>query len=74
MNETSPCKGCTNRHTACHGSCELYKEWRDRYQAQQKHLEANKNRWGIPWSASRERMIRSNLTKGAILRKQGGSQ
>lgn len=23
-----PCKGCTARRAACHGSCEAYKQWR----------------------------------------------
>lgn len=23
-----PCKGCDDRHTACHGKCEKYIEWR----------------------------------------------
>lgn len=24
----SPCKDCTERHTACHDKCEKYKEWK----------------------------------------------
>jgi hypothetical protein len=24
----SPCKGCTDRHEACHDRCELYQAWR----------------------------------------------
>lgn len=23
-----PCKGCTDRYTACHDKCEKYKEWK----------------------------------------------
>lgn len=74
MNEVSPCKGCADRHTACHGSCEKYKEWRDRYHAQQKYFEANKNRWQSPWTADGERRTRRNLKFGAIGHKQGGVQ
>ena len=64
MNEMSPCKGCTNRHTACHDSCEAYKEWKERYQAQQKHLETYKNRWQAPWTADGERRARGNIKRG----------
>ncbi len=28
--EMSPCKDCTERHEACWGKCEKYKEWRNR--------------------------------------------
>ena len=28
--EMSPCKGCEERHEACLGKCEKYKEWRKR--------------------------------------------
>ena len=28
--ELPPCKGCQDRHTACHGSCDRYKEWKQR--------------------------------------------
>lgn len=73
MNEMSPCKGCTERHTACHGSCEKYKAWADRYHAQQKHLDDMKTRWQIPWSDSRERATRSFLKTGPI-RGKGGMQ
>ena len=55
MNETAPCKDCTERHTGCHGSCEKYKEWQERYRAQQKHLADNRNRWSIPLTSAREK-------------------
>ena len=74
MNEISPCKGCPNRHTACHDSCDAYKEWRNRYHAQQKHLEANKNRYQPLWSAARERAYRDNTSFGGYVRKTGGMQ
>lgn len=28
IRDKSPCKDCTDRHTACHGSCDRYKEWK----------------------------------------------
>ena len=28
--EVSPCKGCTDRFTACHDKCEKYKAWKSR--------------------------------------------
>lgn len=28
--EMSPCKGCTDRFTACHDKCEKYKAWKTR--------------------------------------------
>lgn len=74
MNENAPCKGCPNRHTACHDSCEAYKEWRNRYHAQQKHFEENKNRYQPLWSAARERNYRSNTSFGGYVRKTGGMQ
>lgn len=74
MMETSPCKGCTDRHTACHDSCEAYKEWRDRYHAQQKHYEANKARWLTPWTANRESRVRRDLKFGNSGHKRGGDQ
>ena len=30
IRDISPCKDCTDRHTACHGSCDRYKEWKMR--------------------------------------------
>ena len=35
---TSPCYGCTERHSACAGSCEKYKDWKQRYLAYRKKL------------------------------------
>ena len=74
MSEMSPCKGCTKRHPACHDSCDVYKEWRERHQAQQKYLEKNKHRFDAPWSASRERKYRKYTKLGSSNFKQGGSQ
>ena len=55
MREYSPCLGCEDRHTACHGSCEKYKAWKERDQAQKKHLEDNKNRFCVPLTSAREK-------------------
>jgi len=73
MNEISPCKGCTDRYVACHDTCEAYMKWRERYHAQQKHLEANKARWLAPWSKSREDRTRNYYKHGAGSFK-GGNQ
>lgn len=27
----NPCKGCSDRHAGCHGTCTEYKEWREAY-------------------------------------------
>ena len=53
MNLISPCKGCADRHTACHGKCEAYKEWKDEYQAQQQHYKDYRHRYCIPESEYR---------------------
>lgn len=74
MKETSPCKGCTSRHLACHDSCEDYKAWKERYQAQQKYLDANRSRWQSPWSVATERAVRSGLKFGVGTNKIGGDQ
>ena len=28
IRDDSPCKGCHDRHEACHGSCEQYEIWK----------------------------------------------
>ena len=28
IRDKPPCKDCTDRHTACHDSCDRYKEWK----------------------------------------------
>ena len=28
IRDNPPCKDCTDRNTACHGSCDRYKEWK----------------------------------------------
>lgn len=72
MKEIAPCKDCTEKHLACHDSCEKYKAWKDRYNAQQKHLKNNRHRFDVPWSASREKAVRTYLKLGD--HKMGGDQ
>lgn len=72
MMENSPCKDCTERHTACHGSCEKYKEWLERYHAQQKHLTEMRNRFEIPHTEAREAAVRGYIKSGKRLFNHGG--
>lgn len=55
MIDPNPCKGCTERYTACHDYCEKRKKWLEQYHGQQKHLRENTHRWSPPLSASREK-------------------
>jgi hypothetical protein len=80
MREDSPCKGCTERFTACSDRCPKdargeygHKAWKERYHAQQKHLEESKNRWYGPWTAHSERIVRDKMKFGTGGRKYGGS-
>ena len=81
MNEKSPCMGCAERFIACSDRCPKdargeygYKAWKAQYHAQQKHLEAHKNRWQTPWSASGGRIDHRNLRFGKDGFKRGGYQ
>lgn len=46
----APCKDCTERHEACHDSCDKYKEWKAELDAvrskiaEQKYIEQTKIR------------------------------
>lgn len=80
MREDSPCRDCPERFTACSDHCPKdergeygYKAWKERYQAQQKHLKENKYRMTIPMSEAREKM-RIHLTKHPIPGRKGGNQ
>lgn len=72
MKEVSPCKDCSDRHPACHGSCEKYKAWAERDHAQKKHLEETKNRWCVPMTAAREKAY-SKMPSDHHKYSQGGS-
>lgn len=37
--KTSPCKGCSERHEACHGHCEKYLEFAQRLREKNKALD-----------------------------------
>jgi sulfatase maturation enzyme AslB (radical SAM superfamily) len=74
MNEIAPCKDCPDRHPACHGSCDKYKEWSERYQAQQKHLAENKFRWSILASAARDEVRKNSHKFNKSRGLKGGNQ
>lgn len=38
----SPCKDCTERYLACHDKCDKYKEYRQRYDAEQARIKKEK--------------------------------
>lgn len=72
MREDPPCRFCTDKYTACHDHCDKYKEWKERYQAQQKHFEDNKYRLNVPMTHAREK-INDHYLKHP-LHKRGGNQ
>jgi hypothetical protein len=74
MNENSPCMGCPNRHPACHGECDSYKEWLVRHHEQQQYLKETRYRWAHPWSPALEKRFRNGNEQNSYLRKHGGSQ
>lgn len=74
MSNVSPCKDCPNRHPACHGECDQYKEWVVKYHAEQQYLKDNRNRFGHPWSPALEKRYRNAGEFESYIRKQGGSQ
>lgn len=34
-NKVAPCKGCAERHSACHDHCAKYAEWKAEYQTEE---------------------------------------
>ena len=72
MKENAPCKNCSDRHIACHGSCDKYKEWKARYQAQQKYCNDTKSRMFIPLTRAKE--LANNRYLKHPSRKPGGCQ
>lgn len=38
-----PCKGCTDRHSLCHGECERYKEWHAKSHSEYKQYRERKH-------------------------------
>lgn len=81
MIDPCPCNGCTERFLACSDKCPKdargeygHHAWREQYHAQQKHLEAAKNRHIPMWSSAKERKTRHDLKFYSYGRKQGGNQ
>ena len=81
MREISPCKGCSERFTACSDCCPKddrgefgYKAWLERYHAQQKHLAAGKSRWIASPTVDSERRSRRDKKFGSGGHKYGGTQ
>lgn len=81
MNEIPPCKGCTERFTACSDQCPKdergeygYKAWKERFQAQQKHLKENKYRFSIPMTESRKNAYDKYYHSKNSKYKKGGEQ
>ena len=56
MNDTytSPCKGCEDRHTACHDTCTKYADWK----AECQRVKALEREYKRKW---REDFLRSEL-------------
>jgi hypothetical protein len=73
MIEPNPCKGCTERYTACHDHCEKHKKWVEQHRAEQKHLQDQKGRWCIPSSVARDKK-RDLYAKGPAKGHKGGEQ
>lgn len=44
VKQLSPCKKCTERHLACHDSCEKYKEWKDFFDTDKQKYQADKEK------------------------------
>lgn len=70
MNSIPPCKGCEERHTACHDHCERYKQWKAEIQAAHKKEKAY-------LAQRREDFMRSEARRGPnmawkVRRRYGG--
>lgn len=73
MIDPCPCKGCTDRHTACHDHCEKYQEWSGQHHAEQDDLKTQRSRWYTPRSAARDKADDHNI-KHPIKGRKGGNQ
>ena len=58
MHENAPCKGCEQRHTACHSHCEKYAQWK----MERQKMEARKKEYKL---RQREDFLRSEQCKGS---------
>ncbi len=63
MMGTSPCKGCSDRHIACHGSCERYLNWKNDHIAERFYTTCSKQNFYPPITESRERGMNQKLKK-----------
>lgn len=77
MRVDSPCKDCSERFLACSDHCPKdergeygYKAWKEQYQAQQKHLKDNANRFSTLMTESRKKAYSKHRTQK---HKYGGS-
>ena len=80
MSKVGPCKGCTERFTACSARCPKdergeygYKAWKVDLEADKQYLAANKNRFLPPLSEGRTKQMERNLTYRNPHRRPGGS-
>ncbi len=73
MIDPNPCKGCTERHPACHDHCEDYQRWAAQSRAEQQHLKEQKDRWHIPYSAARVE-TETYYIKHPLKGRKGGQQ
>lgn len=44
LNLASPCKGCEERHSGCHGECEEFVAWKKEYEQRKEEIIKAKNR------------------------------
>lgn len=51
-----PCRNCEERHTACHDSCQRYKDWK----AEAQKIKAAKKAYEEDWREDYEAMNRRN--------------
>lgn len=56
----NPCKDCADRHEACHGSCDKYKEWYEWQKAQKQNCHEGSDR---PWSYARDKAAKKKKPK-----------
>lgn len=54
-----PCKGCEERHEACHGTCERYKAWRAELDRIKENAYKEKKRYDTMSAASKREIWRN---------------
>lgn len=58
-----PCKDCLNRFLGCHATCDIYKEWKVRHEADNKAKAYNKNQHNNFNPILRDRWLQSRMKK-----------